>query len=142
MVYRIHGIIFISMGIKTLNLYLSTSSRMTLRATGLEGREEARPLPVACLSRDFSPYTVARPAPRSCYRAPVWLSFPHLGHRVFPSNPALPCSCSAVLSEGVLEPKCSELEVSAKIPEGRQIRAWLTGPRPQGGGCPPPPPNA
>lgn len=70
------------------------------------GSEEARPLPVVCLSQE------ARPAPRSCLRAPVWLSSPNPGQRVFPSSPGLPGSRSVVLSVGVLEPKCSELEVS------------------------------
>lgn len=37
---------------------------------------------------------------------------------MFPSSPGLPSSCSAVLSVGILEPKCSELEVSTKTPGG------------------------
>lgn len=41
-------------------------------------------------------------------------------HKVPPRNPMSPRSCSVVMCVGVLEPKCSELEVSAKTPGGNR----------------------
>lgn len=115
MVYRIHGIIFISMGIKTLNLYLSASLSTTL--TQLLA-QKAQLFP-GLLALHCGPGPLFLFSTIQCHNLVVSGPVPD-SHKVSPRNPRSPRSCSVVLCVGVLEPKCSELEVSAKTPGGNR----------------------
>lgn len=116
---------FYQYGIKNLNLYLSVSFESNPESHWPGRHRGSTSSAWRMLFWDGSLCTASWPAPPSCYRMPVWSVFsPIPGHKVFPSNPGLPGSCSAVLSVGILEPKCSELEVSAGLVWG--MPCWVS----------------
>lgn len=106
--------------IKTLNLYFVCVFEHQFESGWLVGTWAVWPLPAVCPPGLLA---LPRPQPAACSALQ-----PTPAHRRGPCSPGSPRSCSAVLSVGALVPKCSEVEVSTKRPDGRgQDRAWSTG---------------